>query len=138
MNVKTIQKYRCKSIAQLQKKATLYFNQFIRMRDKGKGCVSCDSRDTDHASHFYSAGKYPPLKYDEKNVHASCVQCNYFLHGNLIEYRKRIIQRISKEDLSVLDYKVKVYNKYGHKWNRWQLIDIIETYKNKCELVNFE
>ena len=131
MNVKTIKKYKGKSISYLHKKATLYFNKYIRLRDADKGCVSCDSNKVEHASHFYSAGQNPPLRYDETNVHGSCLRCNYFQHGNLIEYRKRITQRISEDELKTLDFKIACYNHSGYKWDRWTIIEVIETYKEK-------
>lgn len=133
MNAKQIQKYKGKSIAYLHKKATLYFNKYIRLRDYCKGCVSCNSYTINHASHFYSSGHYPSLRYNEKNVHGSCLRCNYFLAGNLIEYRKRITQRISEDELKSLDFEVSRYKQTGYKWDRFYLIEVIDTYKEKIK-----
>ena len=133
MNAKQIKKYKGKSISFLHKQATLYFNRFIRLRDKDKGCVSCDSYTFSDAGHFYSAGHYPPLRYNENNVHGQCKRCNYFISGNLVEYRKRITNRIPVEKLKDLDFIVACYNNSGYKWERWYLIDIIEKYKEKCK-----
>ena len=81
------------------------FYQFIRLRDKNKGCVSCGatlvSRKYD-AGHFYPT-TYSGLRFNEKNVHGQCVPCNRYKHSNPHEYRKRITNRISKEDLQWLD-----------------------------------
>ena len=129
MNAKQIQKYKGKSISQLHKLATKHFNSFIRNRDKGKGCVSCDSLTFSDAGHFYSSGHYPILRYDENNVHGQCKRCNYFLHGNLDEYRKRLYKRISELDINELDFKVSHYKQHGYKWDRYFLIEIIEKYK---------
>lgn len=133
MNAKQIKKYKGKKIAYLHKQATLYFNKYIRLRDQDKGCVSCDSYSFSDAGHFYSAGHYPPLRYNENNVHGQCKQCNYFLHGNLDEYRKRIPERIYDSGLAKLDFIVKRYRQTGHKWDRWTLIEVIETYKEKIK-----
>lgn len=133
MNIEQIQKHRNKSIDQLHKLATEFFNNWIRKRDEAKGCVSCDDRVIQHASHFYSAGHYPILRYDENNVHGSCLRCNYFLSGNLIEYRKRITKRISEDELKQLDFKVSRYKQTGYKWDRWFLIEIIEKYNNSIK-----
>ncbi len=135
MNAKQIKKYKGKSIAYLHGKATLYFNKYIRLRDHSKGCVSCDSPTFSDAGHFYPAGHYPPLKYNENNVHGQCKQCNYFYHGNLIEYRKLITNRITKTQLLELDYKVALYKRNGYKWDRFFLIEIIETYKAKAKVL---
>jgi len=129
MDSKTIKKYKKKTISQLHKLATKHFNKFIRERDKNKGCVSCDSYTFSDAGHYYSAGHYPPLRYNENNVHGQCKQCNYFLHGNLIEYKNRITKRITINQLIELDFEVIRYKQTGYKWDRYYLIEIIEKYK---------
>lgn len=132
MDAKQIKKYKGKSISYLQKKATLYFNRFIRLRDQDKKCISCDSNTFSDAGHFYSSGHYPPLRYNENNVHGQCKRCNYFLHGNLDNYRLLITERISIDELKELDFIVSRYKQTGYKWDRWYLIEVIETYKEKC------
>ena len=129
MTIKQLNRYNVNTISQLHKLATKCFNQYIRTRDKDKGCVSCDSHVFSDAGHFYSAGHYPILRYDEKNVHGQCKRCNYFLSGNENEYRKRITSRISEDDLKELDYKVAYYRQHGYKWDRYFLIEIILKYK---------
>ena len=130
LNAKTIQKYKDKSISDLKKIATRHFNEFIRERDKDKGCVSCGARVVE-AGHFYSGGHYPPLKFNENNVHGQCKRCNGFLSGNLNEYRKRITQRITEDELKELDFISEDYQRNGYKWDRFYLIEIIEKYKWK-------
>lgn len=70
------------------------FNAYIRKRDEGKPCISCGSltgkRD---AGHYRSVGSCPELRFNEMNVHAQCVSCNQHQHGNLIAYRKGLIER---------------------------------------------
>ena len=133
MNAKQIKKYKGKSISYLKKKATPIFNAYIRKRDEGKGCISCDSLTFTNAGHFYPAGSFPSLKYNENNVHGQCVPCNYSLQGNEVEYRKRITQRISQDELDAIDFEVSRYKQTGYKWDRWFLIEVIETYKEKIK-----
>lgn len=75
------------------------FNEFIRERDKGKPCVSCGCRvnGNGHASHFFAVGSHPNLRFNEDNVHLSCVECNLHKHGNLAEYSIRLPKRIGIE-----------------------------------------
>lgn len=74
------------------------FNTYIRQRDKGLECVSCGCKvDNGHASHMFSVGSHPNLRFNEDNVHLSCIECNLHLHGNLIEYSLRLPKRIGKE-----------------------------------------
>ena len=82
------------------------FNTYIRTRDKGLNCISCDKvlKDNDiNASHFFSVGSSPNLRFNEDNVHNSCIRCNKDLHGNLIEYRLRLPFRIGFERLEALE-----------------------------------
>ena len=82
------------------KAAQIVFNTYIRLRDKDKPCISCDKpyREKDiNASHFYSVGAYPNLRFNEDNVHNSCIRCNKDLHGNINEYTLRLPNRIGIE-----------------------------------------
>ena len=76
------------------------FNTYIRLRDKDRECVSCGcdmkGRKGD-ASHFYSVGGNANLRFNEDNTHLSCVPCNQFKHGNLLEYAERLPKRIGQE-----------------------------------------
>lgn len=79
------------------------FNTYIRERDKGLECVSCGCKvDNGHASHFFSVGSHPNLRFDEDNVHLSCIECNLHLHGNLIEYGLRLPKRIGQKRYDAL------------------------------------
>jgi hypothetical protein len=76
------------------------FNTYIRKRDEGKPCISCGTNlkgKVVHASHYFSVGAYPNLRFNEDNVHSSCNHCNVFLHGNTQEYSIRLPERIGKE-----------------------------------------
>lgn len=81
------------------------FNTFIRLRDKGKTCISCDTWLTGKydAGHFYAVGNYSFLRFNEDNVHGQCVQCNQHLHGNLIEYAKKLKGRIGDQKFQELE-----------------------------------
>jgi len=126
LSAEVIQKYKKYSIPQLKKKAQVFFNAWIRKRDQSEQCISCDSYKLHSASHFYSAGHYNSLRFNEDNVHASCHRCNYFLSGNLIEYRKKLIKRIGEKRVVTLDLLA------DHKFckhDSFTLISIIEKYK---------
>lgn len=85
------------------------FNEFIRVRDKGKPCVSCGCivEGNGHASHFFSVGSHPNVRFNEDNVHVSCVECNLHRHGNLAEYSLRLPKRIGQERFDMLVVKAK-------------------------------
>lgn len=130
MDIKTIKKYAKYSVPKLKDKATLKFNAFIRKRDADKPCISCGAAP-EQAGHFYSGGHYSGLKYNEDNVHGQCKRCNYFLSGNLNEYRIRLIERIGKDRVEKLDEIAASYKRIGWKWDRFNLIEIILKYSAK-------
>lgn len=78
----------------LDEKLWKVFSLYIRKRDKGI-CFTCGNRleiKQCQAGHFFSRGHHA-IKYDEKNVHAQCLPCNVFKHGNLHEYHRNFIAR---------------------------------------------
>ena len=118
------------SLPKQLKKTQAVFNKFIRLRDKEKGCVSCKSPKIEHASHYFSAGKFPALRFNEDNVHGSCLRCNYFMNGNLLEYRKTLLKRIGEERLDFLEG---LANRKTHKWSILELKTIENEYKQKIK-----
>lgn len=119
------------TISDYKKKLQSVFNKYVRLRDLHRGCVSCDtplhSRKFD-AGHYYPT-TYQGIRFDERNVHGQCVPCNRSMHGNLHEYRKRITNRISEDDLKWLDE-----NRYKPlKWTKEEYKEKIEYYKQKIK-----
>lgn len=120
-----------KDVPTLKRLAQTVFNKYIRERDKGKLCVSCGcvvKEGMAHASHYKPVGGYSYLRFDESNVHVSCSRCNVFRAGNLSEYRVRILDRISIEDLERLEQPNQIKT-----WTAEELKQIIETYKQKIK-----
>ena len=107
------------------------FNEYIRKRDVSLKCVSCPhSGDTRqwHAGHYRPAGNVAILRFDERNVHKQCSICNNHLSGNLVNYRKELINRIGLDQVEELEatndpkqYTVEDYS------------EIIKTYKLKIK-----
>jgi hypothetical protein len=116
------------TIQELTKLAQTYFNSFIRNRDRNKGCISCGTQlgKKFDASHYYSAGGHCNVRFDEDNVHASCVYCNQFLHGNLLNYQIGLVKRIGERIFELNDRAHKT-----RKFTRDELKEIISTYKQK-------
>ncbi|WP_069676990.1 recombination protein NinG [Formosa sp. Hel1_33_131] len=144
MDSKTIQKYRDKSVSQLLKIATTHFNKYIRYRDtdaNGFGrCISSGQplqvpSSNAHAGHFYSGGKFPQLKFNEDNVHLQGKSDNYFNGGNQLQYRKNLIKKIGLKRVEELDMLADISKRSSFKWDRFSLIEIIETYKEKFKAV---
>lgn len=75
------------------------FNTFIRERDLGKPCISCNKqlRGKYDAGHMFTVGAYPNIRFNEDNVHGQCVECNQHKHGNVAEYAIMLPLRIGQE-----------------------------------------
>ena len=99
------EKERIKTKADYLRDAQQAFNAFIRERDMGLPCISCGTTKPGiqyAAGHYKTCGGSPELRFDEKNVHRQCNQyCNMQLSGNLLEYRKGLIERYGME---IVDY----------------------------------
>lgn len=116
-----------KQTFELKKIAQNKFNAFIRKRDAKELCICCKKGKPEHAGHFYSAGHYNHLRFNEDNVHGCCLRCNYYLSGNLVEYRKNLEKKIGLKRLEHLDFLAKSTN--SSKNNRFEYLEIIEKYK---------
>lgn len=125
---KQLEKYKKTSIPDLIARATKRFNKFIRERDKDKGCISSGGA-VENAGHYYSAGQYPALRFNEDNVHGQSIADNKWKHGNLIMYRRGLVERIGEERVKQLDIIADNYKRTGYKWDRWFLVSIIEKYE---------
>lgn len=121
------------TVSGLTQKLVKVFNAYIRERDKNKPCISCGSFTDLQAGHFYPAGHYTSLRFNEQNVAGQCVRCNYFLSGNQNEYRKGLIQRIGIEEVEKLDMLSGI--KKVRKYSRFELELLIEYYKEKIKLI---
>lgn len=97
-------KERNKSVSQWRKELQQVFNQYIRLRDQGKGCISCNRplQGKYDAGHYFPTSSYPNLRFHEDNVHGQCVMCNQYKHGNLIEYGMGLEKRIGKKRIDEL------------------------------------
>ena len=111
--------------------AQKHFNAYIRKRDERLPCISCGSGQPEQAGHFYSAGHYTALRFNEDNTHGQCVRCNYFLSGNLNNYRIRLEKKIGIDRLIQLDELAAISKRSLKKWDRFELIEVIENYKAK-------
>lgn len=139
MDSKTMKKYDKKSVPQLLKMAESHFNKFVRLRDSKDGFGNCISSGRllkvpsmeAHCGHYYPAGPYPRLRFNEDNCHLQSRADNYFKSGNLHEYRKNLIRKIGLERVEALDLLAAI--KTPHKWERFALIETCETYKQKIK-----
>jgi hypothetical protein len=79
-------------------KAKTAMHAYVRARDEGKCCASCDTvlvklgrmgGDYD-AGHLRPVGLAKHLEFDERNVWGQCKPCNDRKRGNFQEYERRM------------------------------------------------
>ena len=122
MDLMTIQDY--------VKLAQQVFNKYIRLRDAGNVCISCQKKPLkENAGHFYNANNHWSVRFDERNVHLQCEHCNTYLSGNLIYYRENLLTKIGIEEFESLSAEAMKTRKFTIE----ELKEIIATYKKKCK-----
>lgn len=116
-------------LSDLKQVAQRHVNKFIRERDKNLPCISCQKKPVEHAGHYIAQGSSGLLRYEPDNISGQCKQCNKWKHGNLLEYRIHLVEKIGEDrvkELEALRYGIK-------KWTREELLEIIEEYKEKLK-----
>jgi len=99
------------TLPKLKQKALELYSQVVKLRAYRDGkmfCYTCDSPLTLNTSncqlgHYLSRGAYPGLTFHVDNSRLQCYRCNCHLHGNLIEFRERLINEIGLTDVETLE-----------------------------------
>lgn len=102
------------------------FNAYIRTRDEGQACISCDiTNPGEHhvggswdCGHYRSVGSAPELRFNPMNAYRQCKQCNNQRSGNHIEYRQKLKMLIGEKNLEWLEGK--------HEPQKWSINDLKE------------
>ena len=129
-----------KSASKLKKEAWDAFSKWIRLRDAllttgskdHAKCTTCGNvypvKEMD-AGHF----KHNAYDFDERNVHAQCVRCNKFLHGNGAVYTLFMIDRYGRKVVDFLtnvrDTKIYTRDEYEELRDYYKE-EFKECYKN--------
>lgn len=117
------------------KKLQKLVNEYVRLRDDNRTCISCDlptvdmSNKAKHAGHYRSIGSCPEMRFNTCNIHLQCYRCNIFLSGNVVEYRKNLIERYGSEFVEALEYKQQL-----KKYSKFDLERMCDIFKRKISL----
>ena len=101
-----------------------FFSSYIKRRDKYV-CITCGA-SANQTGHFIH-GKTKEIYFDERNVHAQCKKCNYYLSGALDLYLRQLQLKYGVEKVDGLmakRYKIK-------RWKIGELEEIFEKYRKK-------
>jgi hypothetical protein len=126
-----VMREKIKTLSDYAKETQTIFNRYIRLRDAGKGCISCLTTKPNiqyHAGHYRSVGAAPQLRFHELNVWLQCSSCNNHKSGNSIEYRINLIKRIGIDKVEWLECQNKPI-----KYTVLELIDLKENYKQRIK-----
>lgn len=87
------------------KTAQAAFNAWIRERDKHLPCVSCGRWHEGqwHAGHYRTTAAAPELRFEPLNVWRQCAPCNNHKSGDIVNYRKTLLERIGPYKLEWLE-----------------------------------
>ena len=118
------------------KDAQREFNRYIRLRDAGRRCISCESELAREVvlgggydcGHFRSVGSAPHLRFDPRNAAGQCKKCNRYGAGRVVEYRKGLIDRHGTKFVDELEG-----DQSQRKYTIEDLKQIIATYRAKCK-----
>lgn len=123
------------SLPKLKKKTLDLYSELVKLRahrDNKLRCYTCDCELTLNTSncqlgHFLSRGAYQGLTFHPDNSRVQCYRCNCHLHGNLIEFRERLINEIGMEEVMKLEL-----NRHEQvKWSRSDFASMIEDFKGQ-------
>ena len=90
-----------------KKAAKEWCHKYIRLRDKNDTCICCGRPlgKNYQAGHFIPSGQNPLVRYDENNIHAQRLDCNYYRGGDSGDYEKNLIKKIGAEKVEELKSK---------------------------------
>ena len=95
-------------------------NKYVRLRDAGEGCISCDKPSSWagqwHASHYHSRGHSAQLRFNLWNIHKGCSVCNSHLSGNIGQYTPRLIEKIGQEKVDWMEANKSQPKSYDVEW----------------------
>jgi len=121
------------TVQELIKVTQIIFNKYIRLRDKGQVCISCQKKLKEgnvDAGHMWSAGGHSNLRFNEFNVNAQCSRpCNKDKAGDINNYRLGFVERYGIEKLNEIDALAKIERKFSKE----ELKELIQIYKKKIK-----
>ena len=112
-------------LPKLLKKTQDVFNKWIRTRDEGKNCISCNNPGN-QAGHYFPVKGYSIVRFDEVNVNLQCAGCNLYQYGNPQQYRMGLVRKYGEDEVKKLEERAQ---KKVFKWSRFQLEELIKKYK---------
>lgn len=104
------------------------FNDYIRARDEGCGCISCGTTTATeyHAGHYRTTAAASQIRFNEDNVSLQCASCNVHHSGAITAYRINLVAKIGLERVLALEN-----NNTPHRYTREELDTLRASYRAK-------
>lgn len=106
-------------------------HEYVRLRDKGKNCISCNTtwKSDFEAGHHYPAGSFETLKFNLDNIFGQCHFCNNYKGGNFENYALNLPFRIGIKKYNDLQSLASIDKQFSKVWNLENLKEIRENVK---------
>jgi hypothetical protein len=98
-----------------------------RVRKEEPKCVSCGGKNQQAGHYIKKSICNLEFQYLRQNIHSQCIRCNVFLHGNLIEYRKWMVNKYGE---AVVKEMEEIYKYQSNRNPREFIQDLIDLYAN--------
>jgi hypothetical protein len=121
-----------KTLPQLKNDLQKLVNEYVRLRDRGLNCISCGMSLAGrkvNASHYLAVGNYPAVRYDLRNINNSCIECNKFKGGNIVEYRIKLIEKIGLAEVEDLE----AIRNTPRRYTKPEILELIAEFKIKIK-----
>jgi len=103
-------KERIKKHSEWLQEAQAAFNRYVRVRDYGKRCISCNAKmdwnaygGKVDAGHYRSVGGCSGGRFYLRNCFCQCIRCNRYLSGNVAEYRIALVKMYGEEEVAKIE-----------------------------------
>lgn len=124
-------------IRRLKRQLVSVFSKWLRLKESNEHgaciCFTCGkvlAWDQAQAGHFVRCGK-EATRFDERNVHVQCEECNITKGGNLEEYAKQI--DLAYGEGTALEIKAK--GEVIHLWTKEDLTTLLRKYRESIKLL---
>lgn len=114
--------------SELLKLAQMVFNKWIRARDEGRACITGIGL-SEQAGHYFPAGSFSGVRFNELNVNGQSVESNCFNGGDFEAYGTGLVARYGLA--AVMQLRENAYKTKLYKWSREELQCVIEKYKSR-------
>lgn len=114
-------------------KAETIVHKYIRLRDLGNNCISCNRQMigfiVGHAGHYRPKGNNPQVRFYTRNIYLQCEECNIKKSANLTLYRQSLVLKYGNDFVEKLEA-----NHTTKKYTVEYLKKLIRVFRKKIKL----